>query len=96
MLCFRRQAGLWRTRKVGRAVECTGLEIRRVGNGTVSSNLTPSAISPGDDSAAFEFRAGARAAGLTELERARDNLSSDTSVSRCAHEFAYLMARLNP
>jgi hypothetical protein len=31
-------------RKVGRAVECTGLEIRRVGNGTVSSNLTPSAI----------------------------------------------------
>ena len=30
-------------RKVGRAVECTGLEIRRVGNGTVSSNLTPSA-----------------------------------------------------
>lgn len=27
----------------GRAVECTGLEIRRVGNGTVSSNLTPSA-----------------------------------------------------
>ena len=32
-----------RPRKVGRAVECTGLEIRRVGNGTVSSNLTPSA-----------------------------------------------------
>ena len=33
-----------RQRKVGRAVECTGLEIRRAGNGTVSSNLTPSAI----------------------------------------------------
>ena len=29
--------------KVGRVVYCTGLEIRRAGNGTVSSNLTPSA-----------------------------------------------------
>ena len=30
-------------RKVGRVVDCTGLEIRRAGNGIVSSNLTPSA-----------------------------------------------------